>query len=446
MYLDEIVAAQKRGEAKGITSVCSAHPQVIKQTLKVFGGPSPNGEQGTETFRVSPLIDAKPARNEEEGTKTLRVLPLIEATCNQVNQFGGYTGMTPVKFVEYVREIAETNNFPFEKIILGGDHLGPSVWQHEPAAAAMQKAEVLIRDYVQAGFTKIHLDCSMRLADDASGALDVEVSAGRAAQLAKVAEQTIHSQELRYVIGTEVPIPGGAMGQEETVSVTKVEEARQTIDVTREAFLREGLAEAWEKVIGLVVQPGVEFGDDMIHPYRPEAARELSKFMESQPVIYEAHSTDYQTPQALKELVRDHFAILKVGPALTFAYREAIFALAMIENELIPEEKRSNILQILEQTMLKHPEYWNKYYAGDEALQAHKRKYSLSDRIRYYWARPEMKHSLKRLMQNLVNMALPDSLLSEYVGPINLSASQVIEHKINLVLRDYLIACGYSMD
>ena len=74
MSLDEIVAAQKRGEAKGITSVCSAHPFVIKQTLKVC--------------------------------KTFGVSPLIEATCNQVNQFGGYTGMKPADFVAFVRGIA----------------------------------------------------------------------------------------------------------------------------------------------------------------------------------------------------------------------------------------------------------------------------------------------------------------------------------------------------
>ena len=87
------------------------------------------------------------------------------------------------------------------------------------------------------------------------------------------------------------------------------------------------------------MQPGVEFGDDFVLPYQPDAARELSKFIETQPIIYEAHSTDYQTRQALKNLVRDHFAILKVGPALTFAFREAVFALAMMENELVPTER-----------------------------------------------------------------------------------------------------------
>jgi len=413
MYLDEIVASQKRGEARGITSVCSAHPYVIKQTLKV-----------SQTFRVSPLI---------------------EATCNQVNQFGGYTGMTPKDFVAYVRGIAEENNFPFENIILGGDHLGPSVWQNEPAQSAMQKSEALIRDYVQAGFTKIHLDCSMRLADDPVGALNVEVIAKRAAQLAKAAETLAKvsepSQGLRYIIGTEVPIPGGATEREETVSVTKVEDVEQTIQVTREAFLRAGLELAWERVVGVVVQQGVEFGDDFVLAYQPEAARGLSKFIESQPMIYEAHSTDYQTRDALKNLVRDHFAILKVGPALTFAFREAVFALAMMEDVLFAKDERSNIIQVLDDVMIKHPEHWRKYYHGTEAEQAFKRKYSLSDRARYYWVQPEVRNAFEQLMNNLGDKVLPYSLLSQFAGEINLNAAQVIEWKIKRVLEDYMSAC-----
>ena len=191
--------------------------------------------------------------------------------------------MTPADFVRYVRGIADENDFPFENIILGGDHLGPSVWQDEPAEVAMGKAEELVRDYVEAGFVKIHLDCSMRLADDPEGALDVEVSAERAARLARVAEG-VGNENLRYVIGTEVPIPGGAMEHEEGVRVTKVEDVRQTIEVTREAFYRAGLQSAWERVIAIVVQPGVEFGDDFVLPYQPRLRKELSRFIESQPI------------------------------------------------------------------------------------------------------------------------------------------------------------------
>ena len=414
---DEMISAQKRGKAKGIASVCSAHPRVIKQALKMFDS------------------------------------PLVEATCNQVNQFGGYTGMTPKDFVAYVRRIAEENHIPFENVVLGGDHLGPNVWQDEPADSAMQKAEVLIRDYVQAGFTKIHLDCSMRLGDDPDGALRPETVAQRAARLAKVAENAFPSPsgrgrpegsgegEIRYIIGTEVPLPGGATEHEEGVSVTRVDDAQQTIELTRDAFHREGLQSAWERVIAVVVQPGVEFGDDFVLSYQPESARELSRFIEGQSMVYEAHSTDYQTREALSDLVRDHFAILKVGPGLTFAFREAVFALAMIENELISRDQRSNIVQVLDDVMVKHPEHWKKYYRGDEAEQAFKRKYSLSDRARYYWAQPEVQNAHLRLMKNLGEKKLPYSLLSQFVGETDLHAEQVIAWKIDQVLDDYWAAC-----
>ena len=415
MYLDEILLAQKRGEARGVTSVCSAHPYVLRQTLKVFNR------------------------------------PLIEATCNQVNQFGGYTGMTPEDFVQYVRRIARENNFPFENIILGGDHLGPSVWQTEPADIAMKNSEDLIRDYVKAGFVKIHLDCSMRLADDPQGALDVEVSAQRAARLARTAEK-VGYKNLCYVIGTEVPLPGGVMEQEEGVCATKTEHAQQTIEVTREAFYRVGLYSAWERVIAVVVQPGVEFGDDLVFPYQPDATKGLSRFIETQQLIYEAHSTDYQTRHALAKMVKDHFAILKVGPALTFAFREAVFALAMMENELLSQQNRSNIIRLVDDAMVEQPKYWIKYYRGDMRMKAFKRKYSLSDRIRYYWAEPAVQQALEKLLRNLGQKPLPMTLLRQFVPDLysqakhtgRLTPENILLGKIQATLDDYAQACDPS--
>jgi D-tagatose-1,6-bisphosphate aldolase subunit GatZ/KbaZ len=431
MYLDEIISAQKHGEARGITSICSAHPWVLKAAMQ------------KETLRDSESLRVK----------------LIESTCNQVNQFGGYTGMTPADFLRYVRGIAEENNFPVENIILGGDHLGPSVWQNEPAESAMQKSMVMVSDYVGAGFLKIHLDCSMRLGDDPAGALDVEVSAKRAAGLAKVAELSVGAGLVparlpRYVIGTEVPTPGGAQEHEETVSVTKVKDVEQTIQVTREAFYRIGLQSAWERVIGVVVQPGVEFGDDFVLEYQSDKAKELSRFIESQPMVYEAHSTDYQTRDALKNLVRDHFVILKVGPGLTFAFREAIFALAMTEDELFPKDARSNIIRALDDVMVQHPEHWQKYYRGSEEEQAFKRKYSFSDRLRYYWPHPQVGAALEKLLRNLYEKPLPLSLpaqLGQFSplqyervrrGEIAWTPEAVIMDYIQTVLRDYEAACG----
>jgi D-tagatose-1,6-bisphosphate aldolase subunit GatZ/KbaZ len=59
-----------------------------------------------------------------------------------------------------------------------------------------------------------------------------------------------------------------------------------------------------------VVQPGVEFDHTHIIDYQPQKAVALSAMVEDyDTLVFEAHSTDYQTPQALRQLVKDHFAI-----------------------------------------------------------------------------------------------------------------------------------------
>jgi D-tagatose-1,6-bisphosphate aldolase subunit GatZ/KbaZ len=96
------------------------------------------------------------------------------------------------------------------------------------------------------------------------------------------------------VIGTEVPVPGGAKVFEEGVAVTTVNGVEETVAVTRAAFRAVGLEAAWERVRAVVVQPGVEFGDEFVLAYRPEAARDLTRWIEAAPgLVYEAHSTDY---------------------------------------------------------------------------------------------------------------------------------------------------------
>ncbi len=392
-YLDDMIRAQKSGEARGIVSICSAHPFVIEASFQHainVGGPV-----------------------------------LIESTCNQVNQFGGYTGMTPQQFVTYIDTIADKLDFPRERLLLGGDHLGPYPWRAESVQVAMSKSQELIRDYVKAGNVKIHLDASMKCADDDwEHPLSKYLIAQRTATLAAVAEQTYQEMgksgtALRYVIGTEVPLPGGIEESNEKLKITTVQDVREMIEITNNAFLKQGLESAWERVIAVVVQPGVEYGDLSIHSYDREQAAELSHFIEDYPgLVYEAHSTDYQTNQALNEMVEDHFAILKVGPALTFAFREAIFALAMMENEMFTGSRaqdRSNLLDVLEEAMIKNPVYWENYYSGDEEEQNFARKYSYSDRSRYYWADSKVRESLNTLIANVGSRSLPNSLVSQFL-------------------------------
>ena len=194
----------------------------------------------------------------------------------------------------------------------------------------------------------------MRCADDATDTpLSIEVSAARAAALCAAAEEAYaqlpaDAPPVSYVIGTEVPAPGGEQEAASEIHVSSVADTQATIELTRQAFLERGLASAWERVIAVVVQPGVEFGDEVIFDYRRDRAAPLSRFIEGyEHLVYEAHSTDYQTRQALRQMVEDHFAILKVGPALTFAFREAVLALTLIEEALVAEEGRSHLRAVL---------------------------------------------------------------------------------------------------
>lgn len=422
----KIIEAQKNGKALGICSVCSANRYVLEAAM----------------------LQAK-----QDGTELL-----IESTSNQVDQFGGYSGMTPRDFVAYVRSICKKMSFPLERVMLGGDHLGPNVWRNQSAEQAMNLAKDQIKAYVEAGYTKIHLDASMRLADDAGDGhspLHPEIVAERAAELCAVAEIASgdHAARPLYVIGTEVPIPGGAQERLSELKPTSVDDLKETIEVTRKAFYDKNLHSAWERTIAVVVQPGVEFDDSHVIEYDREKARPLAQFIENYGLlVFEAHSTDYQPKEKLRELVEDHFAILKVGPALTFAFREAVFALAQMEQEYFTSKKKSdisNILTVIEKVMHENPAYWQKHYHGDEAELQFARKYSFSDRIRYYWPDPEIEAALKKLIINLKEHPLPVSLLSQYLPnqywavrrkEIRNDPEDLIHHKIGEILKDYAYA------
>ena len=393
----------RRGQI-GITSVCSAHPRVIAAALRGAKGPV-----------------------------------LIEATCNQVNQDGGYTGMTPADFRRFVEGIAAAEGFDTAQLILGGDHLGPNPWKHLAPEAAMEKACAMVADYAAAGFTKIHLDCSMGCAGEPEALAD-EVTAERAARLAAVAEKF---GKPAYVIGTEVPVPGGALHHVDTLEVTSPSAARQTVEVHRAAFTKAGLQDAFSRAIGLVVQPGVEFGNQNVVAYAPEKARALSAAA-PEGMVYEAHSTDYQTVEALTALVRDGFAILKVGPWLTFALREALYGLDLIAAEL--DGQPPAIHAAMEALMLSDPRHWAKYYPGTAAEQRLMRHFSYSDRIRYYWTQAPVAAAAAQVLQRLGDRAIPETLVSQHLGALwaaglaRPSASGLLDAAIERVLGLYASA------
>ncbi|WP_213805790.1 D-tagatose-bisphosphate aldolase, class II, non-catalytic subunit [Granulicella sp. dw_53] len=411
---------QQDGTQLGITSVCSAHPLVVRAAA----------EQAAA-----------------DGS-----LLLLEATSNQVNQFGGYTGMKPADFRIFAEKIADKAGLAPDKLILGGDHLGPNPWRTLPVAEAMEHATTMVSAYAAASFSKIHLDASMSCLGDPP--LNDEGVANRSVQLCLAAEAACPAGADKpvYVIGTEVPTPGGATHSLDTLAVTPPEAAAHTLEVHRAAFAANGLSDAWSRVIAMVVQPGVEFDHDSVVHYQRSKAETLIKWRREKAVsiVLEAHSTDYQFAQAYTELVEDGFAILKVGPALTFALREAFDALASIEALLIPSPQQSNLLRVIDDTMLAHPESWQPYYSDDLKQQALLRRFSYSDRVRYYWHYPEIVEAVKRLTDNLDAIKVPESVLSLYLraqyervrtGQIAGDTSSLVVDKVRDVLRVYAQAC-----
>ncbi|MGW8394859.1 D-tagatose-bisphosphate aldolase, class II, non-catalytic subunit [Pseudoduganella sp. HUAS MS19] len=418
----QTVEAHRAGQAVGLYSVCCSHPTVLRAAMQVAA------RYGT------PL--------------------LVEATSNQVDQFGGYTGMKPAEFRDYVHRLAQEQGFPAERLVLGGDHLGPNAWQALDAASAMAHADVLIDAYVSAGFHKIHLDCSMRCADDAA-LLSDETVAARAVRLAAVAEQAAARAGLPppvYVIGTEVPVPGGEASLEQALAVTAPQAAERTLAVHRRAFAEAGLDAAWQRVVAMVVQPGVDFDQSNVQHYNAEAAAQLSAFVARQPgLVFEAHSTDYQRESGLHAMVRDHYAILKVGPAATFALREGFLALCLIEEALLGKEKASRLMEVLDEVMLAKPRHWQQHYPGSAAQQRLMRRYGLSDRCRYYWGEPAVAAAVSQLFANLAGRRIPLPLLSQYLpeqflavlqGELAAAPQALLEHKIGRVLAQYARACS----
>lgn len=416
----DLIHRHKSGAAVGMYSVCSAHPLVLEATLRLASS--------------------------REG------VALVEATSNQVNQDGGYTGLHPAAFRDLVHAKADAIGLSRDRVVLGGDHLGPNCWQSLVAPAALAKASVMVAEYVSAGFRKIHLDCSMACAGDPR-ALGDELIAERTAALCAVTEAAWRAsggEPPVYIIGSEVPVPGGAHESLSELAVTTPVAAHATLEAHRAAFVRHGLKEAWQRVVGLVVQPGVEFDHDQVIDYQRSKAAALSRSIESVPgVVFEAHSTDYQTPAALKALVEDHFAILKVGPGLTFALREALWALSDIASELdiMPE---GSLKDAMLEAMTRDPRYWKAYYLDADRRQFDL-QFSLSDRIRYYWSTPEATRACTQLLERLAAVKVPLTLVSQYLpvqyaairdGRLRNDPRELALDGVAQVLRRYADACN----
>ena len=393
--LSRIIACNRAGEALAIPSVCTAHPDALEASLTL--------------------------------AETLDQPIVVEATSNQVNQDGGYTGLRPADFINFVNSIANKAHVTHERILFGGDHLGPQAWRKLPAEAAMQKAHQMVADYAAAGFTKIHLDCSEGCAGEPAQLPD-EITATRSAALAATALK--HAPDpgaLLFVIGTEVPPPGGARTDDHgLIPPTTPEAAKATHAAHREAF--EAAKIPLDLIGGLVVQPGVEFSPMEIHHLPLSRDPHLLDALADWPhLCLEAHSTDYQHPEVYPRLAQLGFAFQKVGPALTFAWREALYALDTIRAQN-GWASGPSLPDTMEGVMLANPAHWQAHIHGpDQRLQRH---FGLADRIRYYWPDPKAQQAVQRLLTDLVDKHLPDPLLTAHFSASELAYARESRHPL----------------
>ncbi len=413
--LKEMVARNLVGDAVGVVSYCTAHADVIRAVCEAGAAvPGP---------------------------------VLIEATCNQVNQEGGYTGLRPLDFRRLVEATAASAGLPAARLVLGGDHLGPNPWRALGAAEAMSRARTMVSEYASAGFQKLHLDASMKLGGDPQR-LDEAVVAERAAMLCEVAEAAGDGAAPVYVIGTEVPTPGGETDALDGVRPTVPGALAETLEQHRLAFAKRGLGHAFERVIAIVAQPGVDFSNESVMEFVPEGAARLGQEVARLgQVACEAHSTDYQPEEALASLVRSHFAILKVGPELTAAYRRALLGLAHIEDQMLPEGRRSGLVPVLLRRMAERPRDWQPYYKGDALTLRRMQLFSYSDRVRYYWTDPEVMQAVAQLMENLAQLSVPGVLFAQYLPDLTPLSDRhpvaaVAREAVIQVVRRYQLAAG----
>lgn len=405
--LRDLIAQNRAGDPVAIPSVCSAQADVIKACLM--------------------------------RAQTLDRMVVVEATSNQVNQDGGYTGMTPADFVGFVHRLAREAQVDRARIIFGGDHLGPQAWRNHAPALAMAKAHELVNDYVVAGFHKIHLDCSEGCAEEPAQLNDA-VTAERSTALAQTCVEAMNDPaELLFVVGTEVPPPGGArMDEDGDIPATTPEAAHATMAAHVGMF-----GDMAPLIGGLVVQPGVEFSPMGVHHMPLDRDPGLLAAVADWPgVCLEAHSTDYQHDAVFARLAELGFAFQKVGPALTHAYREALYGLDRVR---ALSGGQGDLPAVMEQVMLDDPRHWQSHYHGDAAALKVQRHAGLADRIRYYWPVDAARAAVAQLRDDL-DGGVSDTLLAQVFDArvldraADLSGSafqRIVDAQVQLALDPY---------
>ena len=96
--------------------------------------------------------------------------------------------------------------------------------------------------------------------------------------------------------------------------------------------------------------------------------------------------------------------------------------------------------------MLENPSNWQKHYRGSDEEMRLARKYSYSDRCRYYFSLPEIKASISKLFSNIDSVEVPAGMLRQYMpvqyrkvrdGLLEMKASSLAKDCVVEIAEDY---------
>ena len=369
---------------------------------------------------------------------------LIECTSNQVNQEGGYTYKTPKIFVKEILALRKKIKFNPKNLFLGGDHLGPLPWAGNLNNIALKNSINLIKDYLNENFSKIHIDTSIQCKNDKY--INSEIVFKRTS---KILNNTIIQKKIKnrfIVVGTEVPLAGS--GDKKKIVITSNQRIKNEVFNFKKIFKKINLE---NNFFGLVIEPGMKYSHSSITKPNFTNFRKKKNISKQNNFFYEAHSTDYQSKIILRQLVKNNFRFLKVGPELTYNYSRSLFFMENIEKEII-KNKKSNIKKIIFSSMLKNKKYWKGYYI--------KKKPDLFlnsklDRMRYYFDTKEVTNSILTLKKNINSIDIKSILRSMDLSNKNeflklrkkkLSNFDIIKLIfISKTLVKYYNSCGYKV-
>lgn len=321
------------------------------------------------------------------------------ATLNQVDEDGGYTGLTQSEFVEMVKIEAEAISYE-GLIIVALDHGGPWLkdqhsienWSLEETMTAVKKS---LEAAIDAGYDFLHIDPTVDKTLPPGEIIPIERVAERTIELIKHAEN--HRREkgiapLGYEVGTE-EVHGG---------LANLEVFDRFLSLLKEGLEKEGLSEVWPILI--VGKVGTDLHTTV---FDPEVAKTLAEKAAKYGSFIKGHYTDYvENPE---EYPLSGMGAANVGPEFTEEEYNALTQLAQLEDKLKEEKliaRSSLILQVLEKEVYESKR-WQKWLKGEEKgkdlydLSPSRQKWLIKTGCRYIWAQPRVVASRTLLYRNL---------------------------------------------